>query len=153
MSAKASVGAEIRSRLAALEPLSLELVDESEAHPLSFFETVVGMAYAAFADAPVDVAVVEVGMGGSWDATNVAARGLDPELEPERGFLQPRVAIRHRGLRGKARERLRRTFAGALLPHHAEFERHAAAHRIFALPREQRGERQHADQGGNAVDG
>jgi dihydrofolate synthase / folylpolyglutamate synthase len=48
------------------------LVDQSEAHPLSFFETVVGMAYAAFADAPVDVAVVEVGMGGSWDATNVA---------------------------------------------------------------------------------
>src|SRR3954453_2461778 len=48
------------------------LVDESETHPLSFFETVVGMAYAAFADAPVDVAVVEVGMGGSWDATNVA---------------------------------------------------------------------------------
>ena len=47
------------------------LVDEQEAHPLSFFETVVGMAYAAFADAPVDVAVVEVGMGGSWDATNV----------------------------------------------------------------------------------
>ncbi len=48
------------------------LVDAGEAHPLSFFETVVGMAYAAFADAPVDVAVVEVGMGGSWDATNVA---------------------------------------------------------------------------------
>jgi dihydrofolate synthase/folylpolyglutamate synthase len=33
---------------------------------------VVGMAYAAFANAPVDVAVVEVGMGGAWDATNVA---------------------------------------------------------------------------------
>ncbi len=48
------------------------LVDESESHPLSFFETVVGMAYAAFADAPVDAAIVEVGMGGSWDATNVA---------------------------------------------------------------------------------
>ena len=47
------------------------LVDGSEPHPLSFFEAVVGMAYAAFADAPVDVAVVEVGMGGSWDATNV----------------------------------------------------------------------------------
>jgi dihydrofolate synthase/folylpolyglutamate synthase len=47
------------------------LVDAAEPHPLSFFETVVGMAYAAFADAPVDVAVVEVGMGGSWDATNV----------------------------------------------------------------------------------
>jgi dihydrofolate synthase / folylpolyglutamate synthase len=48
------------------------LVDADQAHPLSFFETMVGMAYAAFADAPVDVAVVEVGMGGAWDATNVA---------------------------------------------------------------------------------
>jgi dihydrofolate synthase / folylpolyglutamate synthase len=48
------------------------LVDAAHPHPLSFFETVVGMAYAAFADAPVDVAIVEVGMGGLWDATNVA---------------------------------------------------------------------------------
>lgn len=48
------------------------LVDTQEDHPLSFFEAVVGMAYAKFAEAPVDVAVVEVGMGGSWDATNVA---------------------------------------------------------------------------------
>jgi dihydrofolate synthase/folylpolyglutamate synthase len=48
------------------------LVDAEEDHPLSFFETIVGMAYAKFAEAPVDVAVVEVGMGGSWDATNVA---------------------------------------------------------------------------------
>ncbi|MFC6153528.1 bifunctional tetrahydrofolate synthase/dihydrofolate synthase [Nocardioides yefusunii] len=47
------------------------LVDSTQEHPLSFFETVVGMAYAAFADAPIDVAVVEVGMGGGWDATNV----------------------------------------------------------------------------------
>ncbi len=39
---------------------------------LSFFEVMTGLAYAAFADAPVDVAVVEVGMGGSWDATSVA---------------------------------------------------------------------------------
>jgi len=48
------------------------LVDAAQEHPLSFFETIVAMAYAAFADAPVEVAVVEVGMGGSWDATNVA---------------------------------------------------------------------------------
>jgi dihydrofolate synthase/folylpolyglutamate synthase len=47
------------------------LVDQEHDHPLSFFETVVAMAYAAFADAPVDAAVVEVGMGGTWDATNV----------------------------------------------------------------------------------
>ncbi len=38
---------------------------------MTFFEVLVAMAYAAFADAPVDAAVVEVGMGGSWDATNV----------------------------------------------------------------------------------
>ena len=47
------------------------LVDSEQDHPLSFFETIVGMAYSTFADAPVDVAVVEVGMGGGWDATNV----------------------------------------------------------------------------------
>jgi dihydrofolate synthase/folylpolyglutamate synthase len=39
---------------------------------LSFFEVMTAMAFAAFADAPVDVAIVEVGMGGAWDATNVA---------------------------------------------------------------------------------
>jgi dihydrofolate synthase/folylpolyglutamate synthase len=38
---------------------------------MSKFEVVTAMAFAAFADAPVDVAVVEVGMGGRWDATNV----------------------------------------------------------------------------------
>ncbi len=49
----------------------VEMVDTSQEYRLSFFEVLTGMAYAAFADAPVDVAVVEVGMGGSWDATNV----------------------------------------------------------------------------------
>jgi dihydrofolate synthase/folylpolyglutamate synthase len=49
----------------------VEMVDQQGPHPMSFFETSVAMAYAAFADAPVDVAVVEVGMGGAWDATNV----------------------------------------------------------------------------------
>jgi len=50
----------------------VRLVERDSAHPLSFFETVVGMAFAAFADSPVDVGIVEVGMGGTWDATNVA---------------------------------------------------------------------------------
>lgn len=40
--------------------------------PLSYFEVLTAMGYAAFADAPVGVAVVETGMGGTWDATNVA---------------------------------------------------------------------------------
>jgi dihydrofolate synthase/folylpolyglutamate synthase len=38
---------------------------------LSKFEVLTAMAFAAFADAPVDVAVVETGLGGKWDATNV----------------------------------------------------------------------------------
>lgn len=49
----------------------VEMVDAQQEYRLSFFEVLTGMAYAAFADAPVDVAVVEVGMGGTWDATNV----------------------------------------------------------------------------------
>jgi len=38
---------------------------------MSKFEVLTAMAFAAFADAPVDIAVVETGMGGRWDATNV----------------------------------------------------------------------------------
>jgi dihydrofolate synthase/folylpolyglutamate synthase len=45
---------------------------ESGGPLLSFFEVMTAMAYATFADAPVDVAVIETGMGGTWDATNVA---------------------------------------------------------------------------------
>ncbi len=50
----------------------LDVVDARHEHPLSFFEVLTAMAYATFADAPVDVAVVEVGLGGTWDATNLA---------------------------------------------------------------------------------
>ncbi|GAA4145511.1 folylpolyglutamate synthase/dihydrofolate synthase family protein [Actinomadura keratinilytica] len=50
----------------------VRLVDDKHGVRVSFFEVLTAMAYAAFADAPVDVAVVEVGMGGAWDATNVA---------------------------------------------------------------------------------
>ena len=50
----------------------LKLVDAQSPIPLVYFEVLTAMGYAAFADAPVDVAVVEVGLGGSWDSTNVA---------------------------------------------------------------------------------
>lgn len=43
---------------------------------LTFFEYMVAMTYQAFATAPVDVAVVEVGLGGTWDATGV----IDPDV-------------------------------------------------------------------------
>jgi dihydrofolate synthase / folylpolyglutamate synthase len=50
----------------------VDIVDASHEVPLSFFEVLTGMAFAVFADAPVDVCVLEVGMGGTWDNTNVA---------------------------------------------------------------------------------
>lgn len=54
-----------------LEPY-IAMVDAKNDIKLSKFEILTAMAFAAFADAPVDAAVVEVGLGGSWDATNVA---------------------------------------------------------------------------------
>ena len=59
-----------------LEPYLAIVDSESLANggpAMSYFEVLTGMAFAAFADAPVDVAVVEVGMGGAWDATNVVS--------------------------------------------------------------------------------
>jgi dihydrofolate synthase/folylpolyglutamate synthase len=58
-----------------IEPI-LEFVDRELAEagdsPLTFFEALAVLGFAVFADAPVDVLVLEVGMGGAWDSTNVA---------------------------------------------------------------------------------
>ena len=58
-----------------IEPI-LEFVDQELAekgeNPLTFFEALAVLGFAVFADAPVDVLVLEVGMGGTWDSTNVA---------------------------------------------------------------------------------
>ena len=83
------------------------LVDADQDHPLSFFETVVGMAYAAFADAPVDVAVVEVGMGGGWDATNVADADVAVVLP---------IAVDHAQYLGDSPLRIANEKAGILKP-------------------------------------
>jgi dihydrofolate synthase/folylpolyglutamate synthase len=83
------------------------LVDAEHSHPLSFFETVVGMAYAAFADAPVDVAVIEVGMGGVWDATNVA--------DGKVAVLTP-VAVDHQKYLGDTAAAIAREKVGIIKP-------------------------------------
>jgi len=49
----------------------LELMDAKFEHPISFFEAITALAFVAFAEHPIDVGVIEVGMGGLWDATNV----------------------------------------------------------------------------------
>lgn len=54
-----------------LDLVDAELVAEGRGR-LTFFEALTILAFAVFADAPVDVVVTEVGMGGEWDSTNVA---------------------------------------------------------------------------------
>jgi dihydrofolate synthase/folylpolyglutamate synthase len=49
----------------------VDLVDARHDVALSKFEVLTAMGFAAFADAPVEAGVVEVGLGGRWDATNV----------------------------------------------------------------------------------
>lgn len=83
------------------------LVDSTQPHPLSFFETMVGMAYAAFADAPVDAAVIEVGMGGSWDATNV--------VDGQVAVVLP-IAVEHSQYLGETAEAIAVEKAGILKP-------------------------------------
>ena len=49
----------------------LDLMDEKFDNPISFFEAITALAFVAFAEHPIDVGIIEVGMGGTWDATNV----------------------------------------------------------------------------------
>ncbi len=89
-----------------IEPY-LQLVDASQPVPLSFFEVFVGMAFAVFADAPVDVAVIEVGMGGTWDNTNVADGAV--------AVITP-VAIDHARYLGTTVEQIAADKAGIIKP-------------------------------------
>lgn len=54
-----------------LEIVDAELLAAGDTK-LTFFEALAVLGFAVFADAPVDVLVLEVGMGGEWDSTNVA---------------------------------------------------------------------------------
>lgn len=74
---------------------------------LSFFEVLTVMAFAAFADAPIDVAVIEVGMGGEWDSTNVADGQVD--------IITP-IALDHERWLGSSLEDIASTKAGIIKP-------------------------------------
>ncbi len=85
-----------------LEPF-LEQVDRAHDQPVTFYEALTAMAFAWFAELPVDAQVVEVGMGGSWDSTNVVDGqvavinrvGLD---HPELGDTPAQVATEKAGI-------------------------------------------------------
>ena len=85
----------------------VEMVDERSAATggvrMSFFEVLTVMALAAFADYPVDVAVVEVGMGGQWDATNVVRSQVE--------VITP-IGLDHRAWLGDTIEEIATTKAG-----------------------------------------
>jgi dihydrofolate synthase/folylpolyglutamate synthase len=83
------------------------IIDRSGGHPLSFFEFITAMSFAAFADAPVDAAVVEVGMGGTWDATNVADATV--------GVITP-IGVDHERYLGDTPELIAVEKAGILKP-------------------------------------
>jgi dihydrofolate synthase/folylpolyglutamate synthase len=83
-----------------------ELTGNDE-QPLSFFEALTVLAYAAFADAPIDVAIVEVGMGGEWDSTNVA--------DGQVAVFTP-IALDHMARLGSTIAEIARTKSGIIKP-------------------------------------
>ncbi|MDT0307599.1 Mur ligase family protein [Streptomyces sp. DSM 44917] len=85
----------------------VELAEARQEYRLSFFEVLTAMAYAAFADAPVDVAVVEVGMGGTWDATNV--------VDAQVAVLTP-IALDHTERLGDTPEKIAVEKSGIIKP-------------------------------------
>lgn len=75
--------------------------------PLTFFETMTVLAFACFADAPVDVVVLEVGMGGEWDSTNVA--------DGQVAVITP-IDLDHQSRLGSSVAEIARTKAGIIKP-------------------------------------
>ena len=73
--------------------------------PMSYFEVLVGLAFSIFADAPIDVAVVEVGMGGTWDATSVT--------QPAVSVITP-IGLDHVEILGPTIEDIAREKAGII---------------------------------------
>ncbi len=83
-----------------------ELVAAGE-EALSYFEALTVLGFAIFADAPVDVMVLEVGMGGEWDSTNVA--------DGQVAVFTP-IALDHQARLGNTVAEIARTKAGIIKP-------------------------------------
>jgi dihydrofolate synthase / folylpolyglutamate synthase len=74
---------------------------------INYFQVLTAMAFSAFAEAPVDVAVVEVGLGGAWDSTNVA--------DGQVAVLTP-IALDHQQLLGSTVQAIATEKAGIIKP-------------------------------------
>jgi dihydrofolate synthase/folylpolyglutamate synthase len=89
-----------------LEIVDAELVGSGEL-PLTFFEAFTALGFACFADAPIDVGVIEVGMGGEWDSTNVAD-GVVAVFTP--------ISLDHTARLGNTVAEIARTKSGIIKP-------------------------------------
>ncbi len=85
----------------------VNLVDERHPVAMSFFEVLTGMAFAVFADTPVDVMILEVGVGGRLDCTNVAD-GVVAVITP--------ISLDHTRLLGSTVEEIAAEKAGIIKP-------------------------------------
>src|SRR5579871_4737373 len=85
----------------------VNLVDERHPAAMSFFEVLTGMAFAVFADTPVDVMILEVGVGGRLDCTNVAD-GVIAVITP--------ISLDHTRLLGSTVEEIAAEKAGIIKP-------------------------------------
>lgn len=84
-----------------------DFVDSKLPHPISFFEAVTALAMVAFAEHPVDVGIFEVGMGGTWDATNI--------IQPSVAVITP-IGMDHMEYLGNSIEEIAANKAGILKP-------------------------------------
>lgn len=87
--------------------LYLDLIDSRQSHPISYFEALTAMAFVAFAEHPVDIAVIEAGMGGQWDATNV--------ISSQVSVMTP-IGLDHMEYLGNTVEAIAKTKAGIFKP-------------------------------------
>lgn len=88
-----------------IEPI-LKLVEANFAgENLTFFEVVTALAYQYFSEVPIDLAVVEVGLGGTWDATNV--------ITPEVSLITP-ISFDHMDYLGDTLDKIASEKAGIL---------------------------------------
>ena len=85
--------------------LYLDLIDSRQPHPISFFEAMTALAFVAFAEFPVDIAVIETGMGGAWDATNIVASQVS--------VITP-IGLDHTEYLGETLEEIAETKAGII---------------------------------------
>lgn len=95
-----------RDVLPYIEMVDAELIGAGEVR-LTFFEALTVLAFASFADAPVDVAIIEVGMGGEWDSTNVA--------DADVAVFTP-IDIDHQATLGGTLAEIARTKSGIIKP-------------------------------------